>query len=73
MTLQDRVKKAMDEESAEEMKKVLGYGPNPHCKACGGSGRVHPMGMNSKPDYSQTEMCREVGCLYESYHKKQGG
>lgn len=69
-TFKDRVTQQLNEESAADMMKALGYAPNPHCKTCGGSGKQHPMGLNGKPDYSQLEMCREVGCLYESYHKR---
>ena len=57
-------------ESAKESMEVLGYAPNPYCKHCGGSGRVHPMLPNGKTDYSQSVMCHAEGCLWESYNKR---
>jgi hypothetical protein len=69
-TFEQQVQQRLNEESAEEMKKALGYAPNPRCPKCGGSGRVHPLGLNGKPDYSQTEMCNEVGCLRDSYERR---
>jgi hypothetical protein len=69
MTFSDRVTRSLNEQSAEEMKRAFGYAPDPHCKVCGGGGRVHPLGLDGKPDYSKSEMCRGIGCLYESYNR----
>lgn len=68
----DEMKKMQlhNEESARESMLMLGYAPNPHCEACYGFGRIHPLKYDGKPDYSQSVMCQELGCLSESYNRK---
>lgn len=51
---------------ADVMKKESGYAPNPECNKCGGFGKIHPVDMNGKVDYSQVILCDAPGCLQES-------
>lgn len=49
----------------EEEKAKRGYAANPYCKACGGSGYVHPRLPAGPPDYGKPDHSRVVDCQAE--------
>jgi len=55
---------------AQEWKNKLGYGPNPHCHRCGGSGWVHPHLPAGKLNYTEVIPCYSPGCLKDSIAHK---
>ena len=57
--------------SCEEQKAEIGYAPNPHCRVCHGSGFVHPLLDNGKPDYSSVINCQAKGCLADQRNTYQ--
>ncbi len=50
-------------DSCAELKALHGYAPDPYCKVCRGTGRVHPTLDSGKPDFSTLVNCQAEGCL----------
>lgn len=69
------MRKATDFEirQAQENMDAYGYAANPFCDKCGGYGRLHPADFNGYPDYSRIVLCKEPGCLAESFAKYKSG
>lgn len=51
---------------------LLGYGPNPDCPKCKGSGFLHPV-KGGVIDYSKVVYCDARGCLLDQYRAHEQG
>lgn len=61
-------------EENQERRRRVGYAPNPLCKACHGSGFVHPLDKKGRVDYSKNVSCKASDCLADSIqHYKESG
>ncbi len=53
--------------SARDTEDKLGYGPDPTCVRCHGSGWQHPIAISGRPDYSRVVMCDCFRDAYDAY------